>query len=399
MSEEPKLSAAEIRRQKILARSGDRLSKITNAYTGEGGSVPSGLVPAPEVPASVTTTTTTTSASASASSPTKAKATTTTTTSPSKAAGLGRAKSPSKAAAAVAASSPKKTPVQAPPALDPENLPAWATAFKAALESQAGLPPSTSTSTSASTSTLRARAQTPTADPPSPAALPQTLANPFAAAPAAAPAAKQGLDVTSIVSGLLRIAVTAFMVYASIHILSQYGNIEESLASSSSSSSSGFVSQDDDDFDNYDSLTPVLFFGINLRAIAALASTQMNIDVSVPLFGLNFSVWGLFIIFELVRQVLRYSIEKVSPSPPAAPAASSGGFGIQQMISLATSFAGSHPVIGGYMKTFTTLRGIWQSLVDDVSAFVVLLGLAVGLSSLYVARVQQQQLQGGHNEL
>ncbi|KAJ3286177.1 hypothetical protein HDU79_006688 [Rhizoclosmatium sp. JEL0117] len=390
MSEEPKLSAAEIRRQKILARSGDRLSKITNAYTGEGGSVPSGLVPAPEVPASVTTTT-----SASASSPTKAKAATTTT--PSKAAGTGRAKSPSKAAA-VAASSPKKTTVQAPPALDPENLPAWATAFKAALESQAGLPPSTSTSTSASTSALRARAQTPTADPPSPAALPQTLANPFAAAPAAAPAAKQGLDVTSIVSGLLRIAVTAFMVYASIHILSQYGNIEESLASSSSSSS-GFVSQDDDDFDNYDSLTPVLFFGINLRAIAALASTQMNIDVSVPLFGLNFSVWGLFIIFELVRQVLRYSIEKVSPSPPAAPAASSGGFGIQQMISLATSFAGSHPVIGGYMKTFTTLRGIWQSLVDDVSAFVVLLGLAVGLSSLYVARVQQQQLQGGHNEL
>ncbi|KAI9350112.1 hypothetical protein BDR26DRAFT_851877 [Obelidium mucronatum] len=190
-------------------------------------------------------------------------------------------------------------------------------------------------------------------------------------APAPLPQKPAGLNASSILFGLLRLAVTGFMVYACINILSQYGDLEEVV-----SASSAFVGEEDD-------LEPVLWNGVNLRAIAALATRQMNIDVSVPILGFNFSVWGLFIIFEIVRQVLRF----VAPET-AAPPAPAGGFGVGQMLALAGSFSGNPGLISQYTKTFNQLRGIWQSLTDDVSAFVVLLGIAVGLSSLYVSRHQ-----------
>ncbi|KAJ3018377.1 UNVERIFIED_CONTAM: hypothetical protein HDU68_011196 [Siphonaria sp. JEL0065] len=367
MADETKpLTAAERRRQRILQGSGDRLSKITNVYTeGPGGAVPSGLKPEPVVPSVVSAASTSTS---TPTTPVQAKP-----ASPAK-----RAPSPSKAAAAASPADglrnrkpePKKTPQQpqqqqqqqAAPGIPADLL----AAFQAALTGGDGPLPALPASAGNARNF------------PDPGFAPAVTAANAPPAPAPLPPKPAGLTASSVFFGLLRLAVTGFMAYACINILSQYGILEEAV-----SASSAFVGEDED-------LEPIIWNGVNLRAIAALATRQMSIDVSVPILGFNFSVWGLFIIFEIIRQILRV----VSPEP-AAPVAQSSGFGINQALALAGTFSGNPGLVSQYTKTFGQLHGIWQSLSEDVSAFVVLLGLAVGLSSLYVAKHQTVAGAGG----
>ncbi|KAJ3060050.1 hypothetical protein HDU98_003960, partial [Podochytrium sp. JEL0797] len=228
MAEEAKpLSAAERRRQKILAGGGDRLSKITKTYTSEGKTVPGDLVMPSEPVAK----------------PVAAK--------------------PKPAGSALQASAmpPLGMPGMAGPGANADQMQAMADAFKKMLEAN-------------SPGASQAHPDPAVPSLPAPAPMPQMQQAP------APPAAPQGLTAAALLFGLLRIAATTFMVYACIHILSQYSAMEDSV-SFATTTSTGF------DIDE-DELDPVVWNGINLRAIASLATQQLTMDVAVPVLGFNF---------------------------------------------------------------------------------------------------------------
>ncbi|KAJ3063326.1 hypothetical protein HDU98_000864, partial [Podochytrium sp. JEL0797] len=95
------------------------------------------------------------------------------------------------------------------------------------------------------------------------------------------------------------------------------------------------------------------------------------------------SIWSLFLLFELLRQSIRY----LTPySPPTLPTpAATGMMGtVMSVVNLGIQMSGMAP----YVSRVTQLRGVYQSVVDDVSAFVVVLGLVVGMSAWYVEAVK-----------
>ncbi|KAI8609599.1 hypothetical protein BC830DRAFT_1149802 [Chytriomyces sp. MP71] len=137
-----------------------------------------------------------------------------------------------------------------------------------------------------------------------------------------------------------------------------------------------------DDEDSLSSSTDSVFLGpFNMVPIASLASQQIHLSIGIPLVGgFSFSVWGIFVLVELTRQVLRFASGAFDrAAPPALP----GGAMVQMAVSMATLQMGGSGQ--QYVKVLGQLYGIYQSLVEDLSVFVVLLGVAVGFADLYVS--------------
>ncbi|KAJ3221087.1 hypothetical protein HDU81_010887 [Chytriomyces hyalinus] len=320
----PAMTAAERRRQRILNSGGDRLSKITGAQKGDDAvaSVPSVVDAAkPRQPEHQ---------SSPSPSPLAARA-------PSHA-----VSSPARAAPTSALSAPSSAPSMQMP-----QLPAEFEGLRQRFEE-----------------VMKAAAADANQAPP-----PSVLGQ--GPSPIPAPAAKTIVVPPSPVASFVRFAVAGVMVALCIHFLSQFSLLED-LANTSYNEDDEFVS----------TTKPVFLGPFNLSPIASLAVQQIHLNVGIPIIGgLSISVWGIFVLIELARQVARFA----SPNSAADIAALPGGAMTQMGLTMLSSKMGGDPSsVQQTLKVFGQLRAIYQSLVEDLSVFVVFLGIAVGFSNLYV---------------
>ncbi|KAJ3230797.1 hypothetical protein HDU78_008093 [Chytriomyces hyalinus] len=319
----PAMTAAERRRQRILNSGGDRLSKITGAQKGDEAlaSVPSVVDAAkPRQPETQ---------SSPSPSPVAARVQS------------HAAPNPTRAAPTSALSAPSSAPSMQMPQLPAEFeglRQRFEEAMKAAADANQAPPQSV-------------LGQGPT--------------------PSQAPAAKTIVVPPSPVASFVRFAVAGVMVALCIHFLSQFSLLED-LANTSYNEEDEFVS----------TAKPVFLGPFNLSPIASLAVQQIHLNVGIPIIGgLSISVWGIFVLIELARQVARFA----SPNSEAEIVALPGGAMTQMGLTMLSSKMGGDPsTVQQSLKVFGQLRAIYQSLVEDLSVFVVFLGIAVGFSNLYV---------------
>ncbi|KAI8842393.1 hypothetical protein BJ741DRAFT_592964 [Chytriomyces cf. hyalinus JEL632] len=319
----PAMSAAERRRQRILNSGGDRLSKIAGTQKDdEAVAVPSVVDAAkprqPETQPSPSP------------SPAAARAPSHATPSPSRA----------------AQSSAQAAPSLASPSLQMPQLPAEFEGLRQRFEEA-----------------MKAAADSNQAPPQS--VLGQGLP------PKQAPVTKTIIVPRSPIASFVRFAVAGAMVALCIHFLSQFSLLED-LANTSYSAENAYASTS----------KPVFLGPFNLSPIASLAVQQIHLSAGIPIIGgLSISVWGIFVLIELGRQVLRFSSSTNEAEISALP----GGAMTQMALTMASSKLGGDPSsVQQSLKVFGQLRAIYQSLVEDLSVFVVFLGVAVGFSNLYV---------------
>ncbi|KAJ3384002.1 hypothetical protein HDU84_003239 [Entophlyctis sp. JEL0112] len=325
------LSAAERRRQRILAKGSDRLGKITNMYTSTSSSTAESEI---------------------------APSNTVTSSSPSQ----------EPAAAAVPTTS---------------ELPTWTVPGDYRPTPRSALPqarsptPTTPTDVN-SPPTLSSKPSLPTRS--SSSSLQQDFLQ--------KPQPKTGLSVKKLVFGLIRISVIAFTVYLAVALVTQYASIESKANEFSWDYSEDAYVQPEE---------PVLWNGFDISSLAALSKKNMSVDIPVNIFGLHFSIWILFVVYELIRQGVRFAAPEFAATPPAPPAATQASAGmLGSVLSMASGFASSF--LGGASRQLgplAVLRSIWQSLNEDVGLFIVGLGLIVAASSWYVETKAQEQQSGG----
>ncbi|KAJ3242655.1 hypothetical protein HDU78_001324 [Chytriomyces hyalinus] len=320
----PAMSAAERRRQRILNSGGDRLSKIAGTQKGDEAvaNVPSVLdATKPRQPETQPS---------PSPSPVAARAPSHATPSPIRAAPTSALTAPSLAS----------------PSMEMPQLPAEFEGLRQRFEEA-----------------MKAAADSNQAPPQS--VLGQGLS------PKQAPVTKTIIVPPSPVASFVRFAVAGAMVALCIHFLSQFSLLED-LANTSYNDENEFAS----------TAKPVFLGPFNLSPIASLAVQQIHLSVGLPIIGgLSISVWGIFVLIELGRQVLRFSFSTNEAETLAIP----GGAMTQMALTMASSKLGGDPSsVQQSLKVFGQLRAIYQSLVEDLSVFVVFLGVAVGFSNLYV---------------
>ncbi|KAJ3138210.1 hypothetical protein HK100_012817 [Physocladia obscura] len=333
----PTLTAAEKRRQRILTAGGDRLGKITGVYQGHSDANEAGA----------------------------------STGSDSGTLSVNNNKSKSRSAV-----EQPQFASQSPPAATATRVttevPTWTVPSdyrptpRSALPQQrpaADLPPAaTSTSPAATNTATTTTATTPTSAP----------------ATAASPAPFTALSAKKLAFGLLRIAAITSLVLFAVSFLSQ--------SVGSNSPASQFIYDDDSEIED----DPVIWNNIDVSLLSSLAKKPITLDVAVPVAGFTFSIWGMFILFEILRQVVKAVHPQFAATPPPPPAPAMTGT-IGSILSMAKSFAGSSvPGLVQHTSVFSRIRGIWSSITEDIGVFVVLFGLAVSFSSIIVANRQNQ---------
>ncbi|KAJ3233071.1 hypothetical protein HDU81_002534 [Chytriomyces hyalinus] len=190
--------------------------------------------------------------------------------------------------------------------------------------------------------------------------------------PAQASAAKTIIVPPSPVASFVRFAVAGVMVALCIHFLSQFSLLEDLANTSYNNEENEYVS----------TAKPVFLGPFNLSPIASLAVQQIHLNVGIPLIGgLSISVWGIFVLIELGRQVFRFTSSANEAEIVALP----GGAMTQMALTMASSkLGGDSSSVQQSLKVFGQFRAMYQSLVEDLSVFVVFLGVAVGFSNFYV---------------